>query len=167
MSNMSECDDDCCICLGGHQGDFMSIPGCGHRMHVRCVLQIAQTGPLRCPVCRNEPIPIQNSDERERAIRATFNEFIRERRLRNARRRRLLHSRTDLREKWEKLKTLRQDIQTQAREGQHMYEQKCRDVFRNDAEIQNVKRKMRNMRRRELRLMRYLEQEIVEFADYL
>ncbi len=52
----------CVICLEplGEPRDVLTVPGCGHRMHARCVLDFAAhvltrspPMPVKCPVCRH------------------------------------------------------------------------------------------------------------------
>ena len=47
----------CPICLEfidtTDAGNFLSVPGCQHKMHVACALECAHHG-TRCPVCRHE-----------------------------------------------------------------------------------------------------------------
>ena len=152
-------DEDCCICLGGQQGDFLALPGCGHRMHVACTLQLAQVAPLRCPVCRNEPIPVVES-----AVVTTqpvsLEEYVRERRQLMATSRRFVRSRPRLADILGRLRRLRQEMSAQARQGQRVYDEKCREIYAHDAEVQAVRKNLRNMRRRELRLTRCLQREV-------
>ena len=152
---------ECCICLAGEEeGDFFAMPGCGHRLHVTCGLRLAQEAPLRCPICRRQPLPPAPDDIQN--LRSTFDEFARQRRVLQARRRRFLASHPDVQMRWNKLHEIRRRMDAEAREGEHMFHRKCREMYRTDPEIRELKKRLSNMRRRELRLVRFLQENMAE-----
>lgn len=159
--------DECCICLSS-DGDFMALPGCGHRVHVGCGLQLAQASTvLRCPMCRNEPLPgrgvVQGGEEdTESAIRHELVALFRLQRARAERRRRYIHSRPHLLDKWRQLKGVQRDINTHVTEAQRMYQKKCRELYRDDPEIREMRQHLTKLRRRERRLVRSIQAEVGE-----
>lgn len=161
--------EECCICLA-QGGDFMALPGCGHRVHVMCGLKLAQAmvaTPFRCPLCRHEPLPATNvpdpaipQDDQMQTIRQEIGDIYRRHRARVERRRRLINSRPHLLEQWRLLRTMRRDINGHVRLAQRTYEQRCREVYRDDPQIREMRHTLGNMRRRERRLERKIEAEI-------
>lgn len=174
-------DEECCICLAdvspAGESAFMAFPGCGHRMHVLCALQQAQYR-VRCPVCRHEPVETAPSTttttssatitlvaaEGDEGGMQYWDWETLQRRVRNAqsRRRRIFRSRPDLAAQWMRLKEVRSEMTRASKEAQRVYDRKCREVYRDDADVQHCRRALVNLRRRERRLEQSLAREVGE-----
>lgn len=76
------------------------------------------------------------------------------------RRRRMLRTQPRLQQALASLRTLRRDMNTHIRLTQRIYDARCRDVWRSDAQLVQMRKQLGNMRRRERRLETFLEARI-------
>lgn len=77
-----------------------------------------------------------------------------------ARRRRVINRSPRLRQTWQTLRRTDVELTTAVREVKRMYKKKLRDVWRNDAELFQARRLAQQLRRRQLRLLRYIEDTV-------
>lgn len=154
-TNKGQTDDTCSICLDSisPEGQSLSLPGCGHRFHVACVLTMSQYS-IRCPVCRQVP---QGVGIRQTTLQAQLDQSQQARRRYIARRRTLLKRMPEMANKTARLKDLRSDMSASAKELHKLYSKKCESVWKTDAEVAELKGTLRRMRRQELRLERQLQ----------
>ena len=103
----------CPICLEfidtADASNFLSVPGCQHKMHVACALECAHHG-TRCPVCRHEFIQENAAPEpdAENNILFRFEQELQERaasyRVYQMRRSRLIRRRNSLKKLRDRLR---------------------------------------------------------------
>ena len=177
-----ENEDVCavCICEIG-ENDGARYPGCGHRFHVRCIINYAQYD-ARCPVCRGVGDGVEQRMERERTevvfteegvtfraegeaattIVDMYEEGMRDFRRYAERRRRLLKRRHSLKERVDRLKSIRKSMKEEYALLQKDYDAKCYKVWSSDPEIQIKRKVISNLRRRELRLERRVDTDLEE-----
>ena len=167
--------DVCAVCLEsiGASSDVARVPGCGHALHVACLINCAQYDP-RCPVCRGVGEGVHVRDETtsssvvlvvhtpaERPLydRPSTSEDDQARAWRNyaARRRRLLRTRPLLRERVDRLKTLRREMSATFTRTQRAYDARCREVWRSDPEVTSHRAAMTKLQRKHA----YLERQIL------
>lgn len=154
-------DDVCAVCL--EVGPTASL-GCGHRLHVHCLINCAQYD-VRCPVCRQvdegvvpKPAAAQHVLVAEEVL--DLDAMEREWRRYTNRRRRVLRQRPELGERVRRLRALRSEL-TKAFEGaQRAYDRKCRDVWRADPEVRARRDELDRLRRRERRLESTVDAEL-------
>ena len=151
--------DTCPICL--ERGVDLRWPGCGHRFHALCALQMAQYD-LRCAVCRSVPkgAVVRPSDPPPAEPRPAAVEI--QRRWRNYvdRRRRFINKRPDIQAQERHLRDLRVESTALMETLQRTYDAKCREVWTTDQDVRDLRRRIFNLRRRERRLSRLIEREM-------
>lgn len=152
MADAPEC---CAVCLEDNDESSWDFPGCRHRFHARCVLQLAQYD-ARCPVCRHRPEDVQPRSDTFTVVRVRMTQARDEWRRYAARRRRLINGNSPMRQKFEALRELRTTIASRMHTLQTTYDRQCRVVWRDDPQIREQRRDLTRLRRRELRLERVL-----------
>ncbi len=163
---MQEGPEECTICMDVMgSDDSMRLPGCGHRFHTHCVMNFCRYN-THCPICRQLPDGVQTHvtsspvtlslvdvlheadnvvDERRRTWQ----------RYRN-RRRRALNNHPHLKTLFDRLQILRRDIGTVHNDAQRVYNRRCREVWRTDSELMEMRRVLTRLQRRERRIERTL-----------
>lgn len=178
-------DDDapdlCPVCVEVLDGSSpqAELPGCGHTFHVACLVNCAQYD-ARCPVCRQvgdgialraaaapqPPPPPRPARTEVITIDLDLDDEVaevqREWRRYAQRRRRVLRTRPVLSEKVLRLRALRAAFNRACDDTQRMYDRKCREVWRGDAELIAQRGEMTRARRRERRLERIVEEELAQ-----
>lgn len=162
----------CAVCLeaiGNDAHPTCVLPGCGHTFHVACMITCAQYD-VRCPVCRRIPTGVEckrcfvppanvtvidldadeDDDDAETVLWRRY----------NARRRRLMRTHPHIARRVDSLRDLRKEMNRKMKDVERIYNQRIRDIWRDDPAIQQLKRELSLARRRELRLERTLEREI-------
>ena len=163
-------DEVCAVCMESLvDAPCAPMPGCGHRLHVACLINNAQYD-VRCPVCRRtgEGIVARQRDtivhiewtdlhtEIEHAQQTAMAEWRRY----TARRRRVLRQRPHLAERVAKLRELRAAMVREYEASQRVYDERCRHIWREDPEVRHHRRALTLLRRRERRLDQMLEREL-------
>ena len=172
--------DLCAICLdpleAAPTAESMAMPGCGHRFHVKCVLNYAQYD-IRCPMCRGvgegvNPRPARqptavtlavnwnnvevidlehNEEESTEATDPLPPARVLWRRYLD-RRRRAIRRCPRLSQQHLALKEVQALMQREHRAASRAYEQRCREVWRSDPEVRPHRDAFARLRRRERRL---------------
>lgn len=179
-------EDVCAICMSpSREEDSAKMPGCGHVFHVACIITSAQYD-VRCPVCRHVGEGVEEREDKRSEtaevtitqnglrIRTTsddanaatsliemYEDGMREWRNFTARKRRLLKRRPSLKEKVDRLKVLRKKMKEDYDTMQKRYDDKCNKVWTPDPEISSQRKEISKMRRRELRLSKKIDEEIL------
>ena len=171
--------NDCAICqetLGGRA--CASWPGCGHQFHVKCMIGASQYD-VRCAVCRvtatgvvarsraPEPPPSPGVGEGQLVLlrdaetgrHVVFLDADWRRHL--ARRRRLINRAPRARDADKKLKVIRKERTALQALTHRAYQQKCRELWKHDEELGDLRNQLLRLRRRERRLERVVD-EVVE-----
>ena len=164
---MEEAEESvCAVCLDAltRPATTATLPGCGHKLHVTCLINCAQYD-ARCPVCRGvgdgvvlreaPVITITQSD-----LDAQYQEYTLEWRRYAARRRRVLRQRPWLAERLAQLKEVRVQMERSFAQAQRVYDARCRDVWRSDPEVTAHRAVVARLRRRERRLDRTVGAEL-------
>lgn len=156
--------DVCPVCLDPCTSDATTVPGCGHRLHVACLINCAQYD-ARCPVCRGvgdgvvlREIPVLTITQSD--LNAQYQDAVREWRRYAARRRRVLRQRPWLAERVAQLKEVRSDMERAFTQAQRAYDARCRDVWRADPDVVAHRAVVARLRRRERRLERAISTEL-------
>ena len=167
---MSAVDEMCSVCL--EAGCDMSFPGCGHRFHALCALKVAQHS-LRCPMCRHCPIeapvrdpPVTEPNTYVITHHIDLSDFQRQWRNYTTRRRRFINQRPQLREREANLRTLRAEMNDLLHRIQTVYVNMCKDIWRTDPQVVDLRRQLANLRRREARLRHRID-DVVDNAVHL
>jgi hypothetical protein len=170
----------CAICqetLGGEE-PCASWPGCGHQFHVKCMIGASQYD-VRCAVCRvtatgvvarsraPEPPPSPGVGEGQLVLlrdaetgrHVVFLDSDWRRHL--ARRRRLINRAPRARDADKKLKVIRKERTALQALTHRAYQQKCRELWKHDEELADLRNQLLRLRRRERRLERVVD-EVVE-----
>lgn len=169
----------CAICQEALEEEepCASWPGCGHRFHVKCMIGASQYD-VRCAVCRvtaagvvvrsrpPEPPPSPVGEghlvllrDAETGRHVVFLDADWRRHL--ARRRRLINRAPRARDADRKLKTIRKERTALQALTHRAYQQKCRELWKNDEELEDLRKQLLRLRRRERRLERVVD-EVVE-----
>jgi len=158
----------CPVCLEELDDDddekhVLKMPGCNHKLHVRCALDASQYD-VRCCVCRRVPEgvvtraaqPAAESPPRELQILHTvWQRYL-------ARRRRLINRTPSAREASQQLRPLRAEMTRVQREASRVYSERCREFWKHDAEVLELRKQLQRLRRKELRLERVIAAALEE-----
>ena len=147
------CDDVCPICLESLSvsENTLSMPVCGHTVHVSCALNAAQYD-TRCPVCRaKDPSIVERSDDGAH-IFVHFEELAARH---NVSMRRYQRRRADVIRRHDSLKRMRDRLNAERRlfaEVEHQLERQWialqRNVWQSDATIAEIRQRRKRMQRR-------------------
>ncbi|RPF81982.1 MAG: RING-H2 finger protein [Rhodothermaceae bacterium TMED105] len=161
----------CVVCLSELEENVAQMPGCGHKFHVCCLINVVQYD-TRCPVCRQigegvvsrQPDMVITTSSISTGT-ADFmtdvdSEYERVWRRYAARRRRLLRQRHDLKHEMETLKSIRNDMRQNMNDLEKAYQRGCKTVWRTDTDVVTHKKKLSTLRRKELRLSRKLSDQL-------
>lgn len=166
-------DEECSICTDAMgPDDSLRLPGCGHRFHTHCVMNFCRYN-THCPICRQLPDGVQAHETPSTLSPVTLSledvlhevdSVVDERRrtwqrYRN-RRRRALNNHPHLKTLFDRLQLLRRDIGAVHNDTQRVYNQRCRDVWRTDPELVELKRMLARLQRRERRIERSLYDQL-------
>lgn len=163
----------CPICLddildGGGAPPALSLPYCGHKMHIRCAL-MAIRHDNRCPVCRSHvvpatesvepdpPLPAQVQEELLLQIESELNRMIRRYRDRRAR---LVRNNEQLRELKRKLDEEQRQYRSTEDELIRTWKQAQRRLWSEDEALQVLKTKTTKHRRQVTRMTKRLRQKV-------
>lgn len=154
--------DLCPVCLAELDTEYAHMPGCGHKLHVHCMINSVQYD-TRCPVCRHlgENVVTRQYDL-VLSIVAEEDAQEREWRRYTAKRRRVLRSNPHLKKSMDALKQLRSEMKACEVSLTSTFRKECRHVWKSNARIVSLKGKMRKLRRRELALSRALQSGLEE-----
>ena len=164
-----ESNEVCAVCLCELEENIAQMPGCGHKFHVCCLINVVQYD-TRCPVCRQigdgvvsrhpDMVITASSISIGTADFTTDVDSVEEREWRRyaARRRRLLRQRQDLKREMDALKSIRNDMRQNITVSK--YQKGCRAVWRTDTDVVTHRKKLSTLRRKELRLSRRLSNEL-------
>lgn len=172
-----EPDAVCAVCTDPIDGASCSLPGCGHLFHTACALSWAQYD-VRCPVCRAVPTGVTPRRKEDvswtRVIlsmsdEGVLHDVMEEQELRQrewtryrTRRRRLLNRRPDLLAMFNELHWVRSLRSGALARAHRLYDQRCRQVWREDPGVHAERAASARLRRRELRLERSLTERLHE-----
>lgn len=161
-------EDVCGICMEDLVEGVCPLPGCEHRFHLSCLLESAQYD-VRCPMCRRIPPGVRAKHDRSSLdgvdgmvdgrgvnvdhVRARWRRFV-------DRRRRLLRRNPALHDAWRRLKQLHSEVNAQAHTTQRLYDDKCREVWRDDPDVTAARQHLSRLRRRQRRLQRTIDAAI-------
>ena len=168
--------EECAVCtdmMDGH--DSIRLPGCGHRFHVRCVMNFCRYN-THCPICRQLPEGVQIHEQQtplfgtstiligiEDVVQHVDGVIDEQRRTwqryRN-RRRRALNNHPHLKTLFDRLQILRRDITSHGDATAREYARQCREVWRTDPVLNGQKRTLARMQRRERRIERSLCEQL-------
>ena len=160
----------CAVCLEELEENTAQMPGCGHIFHTCCLINAVQYD-TRCPVCRqigngvlsrqSEMFIVASSIELETNDYVTVDaDHEREWRRYTDKRRRLLRQRQDLKRKMEYIKSIRNDMRQNLKGLERAYQKGCKAVWKTDTDVVAHKKKLSNLRRKELRLSRELNDQL-------
>lgn len=162
--------DLCAVCMEPiADGDAtVRLPGCHHAFHCACALNFVQYD-IRCPVCRQVPpgvaprtappvitpavVLAPEEDAVAREIRLSWRRYT-------DRRRRFFRQCPRIGEAYHQLEEIRAAMRRELATTDRIFQRRCRDTWRDDAEIRAHRRTLTNLRRRELRLVRLLDASI-------
>ena len=162
-------DTTCCVCL--EEGAATRLPGCGHAMHLECVLTMVAKGIRFCPVCRNVPPCLR--EEREGSVADTSDarlsfadisddtrrEIVRRvRRHFAARRNRAIRSDPELSRRVRLMDALKREVTEIERDLGTRYRTMCKAVWRGDPELVRLRARRANLNRRFRRNERIAEE---------
>lgn len=169
--------DECAVCTDAMGSeDSLRLPGCGHRFHVRCVMNFCRYN-TRCPICRRLPEGVETHAEVEevsaspRTLDAIFvhvrgvvdvddvdaqREWRREWQRYRVRRRRELNRNPRLNAHFERLQLVRREIASAYDAVQRRYARECRELWRVNPELGELRRILARLQCRERRLKRTL-----------
>lgn len=170
---MQEDTEECPICtdvMGSD--DSMRLPGCGHRFHIHCVMNFCRYN-THCPICRQLPDGVQAHETSSTLtpVMLSLDDVLHEvdnavderrrawQRYRN-RRRRALNNHPHLKTLFDRLQLLRRDIGAVHNDTQRVYTRRCRDVWRTDSELVEMRRALTRLQRRERRMERTLYDQL-------
>lgn len=176
---MTSVSDECAVCTDVmSEHDSLCLPGCGHRFHLRCVMNFCRYN-THCPICRQLPEGVEAHQPEPPRVEATvflsLDDVVQEvdnvideqrrtwQRYRN-RRRRALNSHPHLKTLFERLQLLRRDMTDLHTTTHRLYSQRCREVWRSDVELNERKRTLSRMQRRERRMERSLYDQLRELV---
>lgn len=175
MGTMEGESVECPVCTDlMTEEDSVCLPGCDHRFHLRCVMNFCRYN-THCPICRQLPEGVAeheaSSPVRVASVLLSIEDVVHEvesvvgqqrrewQRYRN-RRRRALNNHPHLKTLFDRLQVLRRDMNTVHTSTQRLYTRRCRDVWRTDVEINEQKRVMARMQRRERRIEQSLYRQL-------
>lgn len=151
---MDKTDETCPICLEPLSSeDVLRFPNCAHRFHTHCALLWAHSD-LRCPVCRQQPDQLRvfedaAADEVGNLVLA-WDSYFRQRN-------RYLRQRPEVRKLYRRVRAIRQEMNREVAVLRRTYKRRCREIWQRDAQVKEIRRRITNLRRRELRVERLLE----------
>jgi hypothetical protein len=172
QTTQNEDRDVCCICIDECEQEGLSHLPCGHIVHTVCLMNFCQYD-IRCPVCREAPTGVnrrvlraqeteQESEEDvvDTALIEAVNWMQSEWKRYKRRRNRYIRENPSLADMQLRLKGIRDTMDSESRITKRLYDLKCRNFWRSDSEIVNGKKILQNLRRREKRLERQLEEAV-------
>lgn len=165
----------CPVCLEelDDDKDVLTVPGCNHRLHVRCALDASQYD-VRCCVCRRVPEGVVTRATQPGAAEAATAAESPPRDLQIlhtvwqrylARRRRLINRTPSARQASQELRPLRAEMTRVQREASRVYSERCREIWKHDAEVLRLRKQLQRLRRKELRLERVIAAALEELND--
>ena len=158
--------DLCAVCMEpiADADATVRLPGCNHAFHCACALNFVQYD-TRCPVCRQVPpgvaphntaptmaVPVEE-DATAREMRLSWRRYT-------DRRRRFFRQCPRIGAAYHKLEETRAAMRRELATTDRIFQRRCRDMWRDDAEIRAHRGTLTNLRRRELRLVRLLDASI-------
>ena len=165
--------DECSICTDAMgSDDSVRLPGCGHRFHTHCVMNFCRYN-THCPICRRLPNGVQTHETSTALfpVRFSLEHVVHEvdnvvdeyrrawQRYRN-RRRRALNNHPHLKTLFDDLQLIRRDIGNAYNNTQRVYNRSCRDVWRTDPKILEMRRDLKRLQRRERRMEQSLYNQL-------
>lgn len=142
---------------------MVTLPGCGHRFHTSCALTFTQYD-ARCPICRAVPQDVIPRSNATTSLSQTLQDIIDERQRSwiryRTRRRRCLNRNPDILKQYDALAQVRRERGHELDKLEHLFRTKCREVWRGDATILQLRRNDARLRRHELRLERRVHYEL-------
>lgn len=163
--NAVEEGDLCAICTEPLQEHTVTLPGCGHVFHVACMLSCAQYD-ARCPLCRKVPLGVHLMHDTRimtltAPVRFTNEQALhREWRRYTARRARYFRRNPCAQAMFYELRSVRTSMTRDMDRTRQVFRRRCRDVWRDDAELVALRAGIVRLRRRERRLERALVTEL-------
>ena len=152
--------DTCAICLDDLQENTAIMPGCNHKFHVRCLINACQYD-VRCAVCRSiGDGVVQRKNQTESQfidIEDMHQQIMNQWRRYSRRRRKVFKENPNLHQKYISLKKIRSEMTLLVNKMQKEYDEKCKQIWKHDASILEERKKLANMRRKELRIERCLK----------
>lgn len=173
--------DDCPVCLEPLPNDdeACSMPTCGHRLHVRCLISAARYD-ARCPLCRFQDPLVRKEEEREEergeeedASSPLLSEqwidelereaaaYRAERRRYMDRRRRMVRSDPRLIQLEEKISDLTKRTKETSSRLERRWSSIHREVWRTNPELQEMKRERRLLLQRLARAKKSLQEKLL------
>jgi hypothetical protein len=169
-------DEECAVCTDIMvEEDSIRLPGCGHRFHVRCVMNFCRYN-THCPICRQLPEGVRiheeqtplygtptlmiDIDDMVQQIDGLVDEERRTWRRYTNRRRRALNNNPHLTTLYDRLNVLRRNITSHGNATSREYTRQCRELWRTDPDLNGHKRTLARMQRRERRIERSLCEQL-------
>lgn len=145
--------DECCICIEKIEDDVSkcTLPGCGHKFHVSCILSVMQYD-TRCPMCReNIPNVKAKKDESESpvlSLEEIYNEYQRKKREYNYKKRKIINKNEILKKNIDTLKLESKELNKLEDQLDKLWSQKSRRLWKEDEELSSIKETIQKQRRK-------------------
>jgi hypothetical protein len=152
---------ECCICLGELSNDTTEcqLPGCGHRVHVSCLMTASQYD-VRCPLCRRVPSGVVSKTEDAVdviSLETIVSEHDRSvRRYRN-KRYRFLKGDDKLYNMYTRMKDMEKYINMNDKIYDKLWNDKVKQLWYGDADVKRMRESQALERRRYRRLKRRID----------
>lgn len=155
-------NNQCPVCLDSFEdSNVLSMPICGHRVHVSCALNAAQYD-TRCPICRTKDpsISSRSDDDIFTHIQEITNRHAASLRRYQQRRTRAIRQRDSLKRIRDRLTAERRSFEQVDRELEREWISLQKRQWVSDAKIADIKMRRKKLRRRVTDLNRRLEHRL-------
>lgn len=160
------CDNECPICLETIKDtdNTLRMPVCMHKIHTQCALQAAQYD-MRCPLCRTkdeslEAKPVEEEMNIFQILEETAEQHERIRRRYQRKRRNVINVNRKLKVLDQRIRQNNRLLNESEKELERTWMQLQRKAWKENPEIQRLKKERQDVQRRRAYACRILEREI-------